>query len=142
MKTISATSDYTSLPLSLRVIRLIISILLAVAVVTELSLSTFWQLTLSGLAVYTLITGLFGRDPLFAVLRLSIGPLRDHALTIVAQVECFAIGFVCIVAGVVNHNADSLIMPLLPFVGIYPMLLCAVKHDLLSYLLQFFKSFV
>lgn len=129
----------SSLPLSLRMVRLILSILFVIAIATELSLSNFWMLVLSGLALYTFITAIFGWDPLFLLLRLSIRQLPDQALSVAAQVECFAIGLICIVAGIVNRNMDSLVMALLPFFGIYPILLCAVKHDLLNYLLQTYR---
>jgi len=129
-----------SLPLSLRLVRLTIGILLIIAVTTELSLPAYWQFILSVLAFYTFITAMFGRDPLFSVLRLSLREPSDHALTVAEQVECFAFGLICIIAGVVNRNMDSLVMALLPFLGIYPILLCAVKHDLLKYLLQSYRN--
>jgi len=129
-----------SLPLSLRLVRLTIGILLIIAITTELSLPVYWQFILSVLAFYTFITAVFGRDPLFSVLRLSLREPSDHALSVAEQVECFAIGLICIIAGVVNRNMDSLVMVLLPFLGIYPILLCAVKHDLLKYLLQSYRN--
>ena len=129
-----------SLPVSLRMLRLMLSALLLIAVATEWSLSGFWLLVLSALALYTFVTGVFGRDPLFAVLRMSSHQLPDHTLGVVAQLECLAIGMICIIAGILNRNADSLILTLLPFLGIYPILLCAVKHDLLGYLLQSYRS--
>lgn len=129
-----------SLPLSLRLVRLTIGMLLIVAIATELLLPVYWQFILSVLAFYTFITAVFGRDPLFSVLRLSLREPSDHALSVAAQVECFAIGLICIVAGIMNRNMNSLVMTLLPFLGIYPILLCAVKHDLLSYLLQSYRK--
>ena len=77
---------------------------------------------------------------MFAVLKLSIRQLPDHALGVVAQLECLSIGLICIAVGVMNHNADSLLLLLLPFLGIYPILLCGVKHDLLGYLLQSYRK--
>ena len=132
--------EHRSLPLSLRLVRFMLGVLLVIALTTELSLSGFWQLLLSTLAIYAFITGIFGRDPLFLMLRVSIRRLPDHALNVAAQVECFAIGLICIVAGIAHHNTDSLVMALLPFFGIYPILLCAVKHDLLGYLLQTYRK--
>ena len=129
-----------SLSLSLRLIRLVLSALLIVVVATEITLSSTWQLVLSALAIYAFVTGMFGRDPVFALLRLTNCQLPDHALGVVAQLECLSIGLICIVAGIMHHNADSLILPLLPFFGIYPILLCAVKHDLLGYLLQSYRN--
>ncbi|WP_455365188.1 hypothetical protein [Kaarinaea lacus] len=135
----STSESHNSLPLSLRMVRLVLSFLLVIALVTEPSLSSIWQLSLIVLAIYALITGLFGRDPLYVLLQVSFRRLPDHALDVVAQVECFAIGLMCIVAGIVHHNANSLVMALLPFFGIYPVLLCALKHDLLGYLLQSYR---
>ena len=129
-----------SLPVSLRMLRLMLSALLLIAVATEWSLSGFWLLVLSALALYTFVTGVFGRDPLFAVLRMSNYQLPNHTLGAVAQLECLAIGMICIIAGILNRNADSVILSLLPFLGVYPILLCAVKHDLLGYLLQSYRS--
>ena len=140
MNTVLKSTGGNSLPISLRMMRLLLSALLVIIIATEWSLSSFWQLVLSALAIYTFVTGVFGRDPLFAVLRLSIRQLPDHALGVVAQLECLAIGLICIVAGIMHHNVDSLILPLLPFFGIYPILLCAVKHDLLGYLLQSYRN--
>ena len=140
VNTVLNTTHHNSLPISLRIMRLMLSILLVIAVVTELSLSAFWQLLLSALALYTFITGVFGRDPLFTLLRLTNLQLPDYSLGVAAQVECLSIGLICIVAGIVNHNADSLVLPLLPFFGIYPIVLCAVKHDLLGYLLQSYRN--
>ena len=128
------------MPLSLRIARLMLSTLLVIAIATELSLSSFWKLMLSTLALYTFATGVFGRDPLFDVLRLSIRQLPNHALGIVAQLECLTIGSICFVAGIINHNADSLVLPLLPFFGVYPILLWVVKYDLLGYLLQSYRT--
>jgi hypothetical protein len=137
---LNATDQYhSSLPLSLRLVRFLLGVLLVIALATELSLSGFWQLLLSAVAIYAFITGVFGRDPLFMMLRVTIRRLPDHALNVAAQVECFAIGLICIVAGIAHHNTDSLVMALLPFFGIYPVLLCAVKHDLLGYLLQSYR---
>ena len=140
VNTVLNSTTENSLPISLRLMRLILSALLVIAVATELSLSGFWQLMLTALAIYTFVTGVFGRDPLFIVLRLTNLQLPDHTLGVVAQLECLSIGLICIVAGIMNRNADSLILPLLPFFGIYPILLCAVKHDLLGYLLQSYRN--
>jgi len=127
------------LPLSLRIVRLMIGVILVVAVTQEMLLSDSWTLVLSALAIYSIVTSLFGRDPLFALLKLSIPQLPDHALGVVAQLECLSIGLICIAVGIMNNHVDSLLLPLLPFLGIYPILLCGVKHDLLGCLLQSYR---
>jgi len=128
------------LPLSLRIVRLMISVMLVISITVEAPLADIWKLVISILAIYTFITGLFGRDPVFAVLKLSKPQLPDHALGVVAQIECLAIGVICIAVGIMNRNTDSVVLPLLPLLGIYPILLCAVKHDLLGYLLQSYRK--
>ncbi len=128
------------LPLSLRIVRLMISVMLVIAIMVETSLSDNWKLVLSILAIYTFVTGLFGRDPVFAVLKLSIRQLPNRALDVVAQIECLTIGVMCIAVGIMNRHTDSLVLPLLPLLGIYPILLCGVKHDLLGYLLQSYRN--
>jgi len=133
-------TDGNFLPISLRLARLMIGVLLVVAITLELSLSNFWIILVSTVAIYSFVTGLFGRDPLFAVLKLSIRQLPDHTLGVVAQIECLSIGLICIAVGIVNYRADSLVLAFLPFLGIYPILLCGVKHDLLGYLLQSYRK--
>ncbi|WP_455203025.1 hypothetical protein [Kaarinaea lacus] len=140
MNTSLISTGCNLLPLSVRMLRLMISVLFVTAITLQTSLSEFWKLALAALAVYTFVTGVFGWDPLFAVLRLSIRQLPDHALGAVSQFECLAIGLFCIAAGIMNRNEDSLIFLLLPFLGIYPILLCAVKYDLLSFLLQTYRE--
>ena len=117
MDTVFETNSRDYLPLSLRLLRLTLGVLLIAAIITEISLSKFWQITFSILAFYTLTTGVFGRDPLFCVLRLSNRQMPDHTLGLVAQLECLSIGVICIVAGILNRGSDSLILQLLPFLG-------------------------
>jgi hypothetical protein len=135
MNSLLASETPNLLPISLRLVRLLISVLLAIIVATEPLISDSWKMAFSVLSLYTFLTGLFGKDPLFALFRTPSRPLLNQALGVIAQLECFFVGLVCIVAGVMYHNTDSLILRFLPFVGIYPILLCAVKHDLLGYLL-------
>lgn len=131
--------NHRLLPLSLRMVRTMLSLLLVIAITTELTLSVFWEWVLSALAIYTFVTGIFGRDPLFRLLQFSSSRLPERALDVVSQVECFLIGAICIAAGIVHHNTDSLVIALLPFFGIYPILLCAVKYDLLDHILQTYR---
>lgn len=133
-------TDFSNLlPISLRIVRLVISALLAVTVITEPALAGFWQVVFSFLSLYTFVTGLVGSDPFFKLLRTPRVSLINQALGVVAQMECFFIGLLCIVIGVMFHNMDSLVLRYLPFIGIYPILLCAVKHDLLGFLLQSYR---
>ena len=134
---LSASQD--SLSISLRIGRLVLSALLAAAVTTEVTLTIFWQLALSGLAIYTFITGVNGRDPLFARLRDANDRMSEQALDILARLECLSIGLICLVAGIMNQHVDSLLFRVLPFLGVYSILLCAVKYDLLGYLLQSYR---
>jgi hypothetical protein len=128
-----------SLCVSLRLLRLMLSVLLVFAVLTEPTLSDFWQILLSVLAVYTLVTGTFGRDPVFSLLRRSNRKLPENALDVVAQLECLSIGLICFVGGMSHQYTHSLLFLLLPFFGIYPIVLCIVKHDLLGFLLQSYR---
>lgn len=139
MNSVPYTDFSNLLPISLRLVRLVISVLLAVTVLTEPALSVFWQVVFSVLSLYSIVTGLMGSDPFFKLLRTSRGPRLNQALGVAAQLECFFIGSVCIVIGVMFHNMDSLVLRYLPFVGIYPILLCAVQHDLLGFLLQSYR---
>ena len=103
---LNRASQY-SLSISLRIVRLMLSVLLITAVSTELTLSDFWHVALSILAIYTFVTGLFGRDPLLALLRRTNRRIPDHALDLVAQLECLFIGLICIVAGIIHHHVNS-----------------------------------
>lgn len=134
------TAIQDSLSISLRIGRLLLGVFLGFAVSAESSISIFWQLALSGLAIYTFMTGLNGRDPLLALLRRGNHQMSDQVLDVVAQLECLSIGLICIVAGILNNHAESLVFRVLPFLGIYSILLCAVKRDLLGYLLQSYRK--
>lgn len=139
----NAVLDKTSnnlLSISLRLVRMIIGLLLLIVLATETNLSNVWQLTFAAVALYTLVTALSGRDPVIAILKFSKHQLPDQALSLVAQVECLSIGLLCIIAGILNHHSDSLVLRMLPFVGIYPIILCAVKYDLLGYLLRSYRK--
>ena len=135
-------SDFerNSLPISLRLMRLILGFLLLFSLAVEKPFSEIWELVLTFTCAYALITGLFGKDPLFAILRLSIGPLPDYTLNVLAQLECLSVGVICIVAGILNFNVDSVVVLILPFIGIYPIMLCAIKHDLLGYLILSYRN--
>ena len=135
----NATSS-DKLSLSLRLMRLLLSILLFVIIGTEFSLSGLWQLVLVTLALYALVTGLFGSDPVFVTLGLSTLRSSDHELSIAAQLECLAIGLTCIAAGVMNRDMDSVTISVLPFVGVYAIVICAVRHDLLGYLIKSYQK--
>ena len=140
MNTVLISNNQNSLSISVRLVRLMVSVLSVIAVLTEVTLSGFWQSVLSLLAVYTFVTGVFGRDPLFALLRHTNREMPNYALNVVAQVECLTIGLICFMVGIMNSHAGSLIFILLPFLGIYPIVLCIVKHDLLGYLLQTYRN--
>jgi hypothetical protein len=140
MNTVLIHTGDNFLSLSLRIVRLMTGVILVVAITMEMSLSDFWKLPLSILAIYSFVTGLFGRDPLFSVLKLSVRQLPNHALGVMAQLECLFVGLVCIALGIMNRHADSLLLQLLPFLGIYPILLCGIKHDLLGYLVQSYRK--
>ncbi len=127
------------LPISLRTMHLILGSVIFYGLAIEQAFSGYWETVLSVLAGYAFITGIFGKDPLFAILKLSVRPLPDYALGVVAQLECLFIGLVCIAAGVMNLNVNSIVVIILPFLGIYPVLLCAVKHDLLGYLILSYR---
>lgn len=139
MNTVLNSIKPDSLSISLRLLRLMLSALLVFAVATEPTLSDFWQLLLSVLAVYTLITGIFGRDPVLAHLRRRNNQLPVNVLDTVAQLECLSIGLICFVAGMIHQYTHSLVFLALPFFGIYPIVLCVVKHDLLGFLLQSYR---
>lgn len=132
--------DNNSLSISLRLVRLVLGALLVFILLTEISLTIFWQVFFVVLALYSLLTGVFGRDPVFALFGLTTHQLPDHTLGMIAQLECLSLGLICIVVGVMNRNVDSLVFPILPFLGIYPVLLCAIKHDLLGFLLQSYRN--
>ncbi|KPJ95766.1 MAG: hypothetical protein AMJ53_02080 [Gammaproteobacteria bacterium SG8_11] len=132
-------STYTvrkHLTLSQRIARILASIILVVVVTTEALLPLSWSLTLSAIAVYTISTGLSGWDPILKLLKQSQLLQPDQKLGIAAQFECAAIGAVCVTVGFLYSSSDSVVLRLLPFFGIYPILICAIKYDLLSYLLH------
>ena len=139
MNTVLNFKKPDSLSVSLRLLRLMLSGLLVLAVMTETAITGFWQLTMSVLAVYTFITAVNGRDPLFAVLRRSSSQLPDHMLDVFARLECLSIGVICFAAGMMNEYHNSLIFLMLPFLGIYPIVLCIMRHDLLGFLLQSYR---
>lgn len=139
VKTVLTRGKPDSLTISLRLLRLILSAVLVFAVTNEPAVTGYWQITLSSLAIYTLITGAIGRDPLFAYFRQKNKPLSDNALDIIAQAECFSIGVICFVAGMFIHFTNSVVFMLLPFLGIYPIVLCMMKHDLLGFLLKSYR---
>jgi len=128
-----------SLCISLRLLRLMLSALLVFAVMTEPAITGFWQLIMSVLAVYTFITAVNGRDPVFAVFRRGSRPLPAHMLDVFARLECLSIGVICFAAGMMNEYHNSLIFLMLPFLGIYPIVLCIIRHDLLGFLLQSYR---
>lgn len=128
------------LPLSLRIVRLMISVLLVVTMLEEMVPWGLWKYALVFVAVYTLVTGLFGKDPLFLLFKLPNCEIPNHTLGMLAQIECLSIGLICIAVGIMYRHTDSFFLQLLPFLGVYPVLLCAVKHDLLSYLLQSYNK--
>ena len=128
-----------SLSLSRRIARMIVSVILVVIVMTEDSLPAPWLLVLSAITVYTIVTGLLGWDPLLKLLQLEHLQLPDQPLSFAAQLECAAIGGVCIGMGIFYRSPDSLLLSLLPFLGIYPILICAIKYDLLDYILRSYR---
>lgn len=138
--TVPNSTNQNSLSISLRLSRIMLSALLVIAVSTETTLSGFWQLALSVLAIYTFVTGVFGRDPVFALLGYTNRQMPDHSLDVVAQVECLSIGLICFITGIAHHYTGSLIFLVLPFLGIYPIVLCIVRHDLLGYLFQSYRD--
>ena len=139
MTTVLNSSRTDSLSISLRLLRVMLSALLVYAVATEPAITGFWQLLLSVLAVYTFITGVNGRDPVFALLRHNNRLLPEHTLDMLSRLECLAIGSICFVAGIFNQFHNSFVFLLLPFLGIYPIVLCIIRHDLLGYLLQSYR---
>ena len=124
------------LTLSQRIARIIVSIILVAVVTKESLLAAPWLLVLFIIAVYTIATGLLGWDPLLKLVKQSYPQFSDQKLSFVAQMECATIGVVFIVMGILYRDSDTLLLRLLPFFGIYPILICAIKYDLLSYLLQ------
>lgn len=139
VNTVMNTKRVDSLSISLRLLRLILSMLLAFAVSTEPAIMGSWQLILSVLAVYTFITAINGRDPVLARLRRSRRQLPEHALDLVSRLECLSIGLICFLAGMLIQFSDSLLFLALPFLGIYPIVLCIMRHDLLGFLLQSYR---
>ena len=128
------------LTLSQRIARIIVGIILIAIVATEVTLTTPWSVVLSIIAVYTLSTGLSGSDPLLKRLKHAYPQLPDHKLNVAAQLECTAIGAVFIAAGVLYRGSDSVLLRILPFLGIYPLLICAIKYDLLAYLMHSYRQ--
>lgn len=124
------------LTLSQCISRIIVSIILVAVVTSEAMLPTPWLLVLSAIALYTIVTGFIGRDPLLKLLKQSHPQLPDQKLSFAAQLECAAIGMICITIGILYRSSDTLLLRLLPFLGIYPILICAIKYDVLSHLLQ------
>jgi len=125
-----------SLSISLRLLRLTLSALFVFAVVAEPDVTGFWKLILSVLAVYTFITAINGRDPVLSVLRRGNSKIPEHTLDMIARLECLSIGLICFAVGMLNHFSHSLVFMMLPFLGIYPIVLCIIRHDLLGFLLQ------
>lgn len=124
------------LTLSQRIARIMVSTILIAVVTTDTPPPTPWLLVLSVVTVYAIATGLLGWDPLLKLLRQSHAQLPNQKLSLAAQLECAGFGAVCVTVGILYRGSDSLLLNLLPFLGIYPIVICAIKHDLLAYLLQ------
>lgn len=139
VKTVLNSGKPDSLTISLRLLRLMLTAVLVFAVITEPAVTGYWQISLPALAIYTFITAAIGRDPLFNYFRQGSKPLSDNALDVIAQVECFSIGVICFAAGMFIHFTNSVVYMLLPFLGIYPIVLCMMKHDLLGFLLKSYR---
>jgi hypothetical protein len=133
-------TDFNFLTLSQRIARILVSIMLLAVFTTEVSLPTHWLVILSVIAVYTIVTGLLGWDPLLKRLKLSHPQLPDQKLTCAAQLECIVIGAIFVGVGILYRGSDSALLRILPFLGIYPIFICAIKCDLLAYLLQSYRQ--
>jgi hypothetical protein len=133
------TNSIKFLTLSQRIARILVSIILVVIVTTEASPPTTWLLALSAIAVYAIVTGLLGWDPILKLLKQSHPHLPDQKLSFAAQLECAGFGAICVAIGVLFRDSDSVLLRVLPFLGIYPILLCAIKYDLLAYLLHSYR---
>ena len=132
-------TDSKFLTLSQRIARVLVSIMLLTVVTTEVSLPALWLVVLSIIAVYTVVTGLLGWDPLLKRLKLSNPQLSDQKLTCAAQLECITIGAIFVGVGILYRGSDTVLLRILPFLGIYPIFICAIKYDLLAYLLQSYR---
>ena len=127
------------LTLSQRIARVIVSTILMTIVATDALLPTPWLVVLFAIAIYTIITGILGWDPILKQLKKSQPQLPDQTLSFAAQFECASFGVICIAVGVFYRGSDSILLNLLPFLGIYPILICAIKYDLLAYLVQSYR---
>ena len=133
------TNAIKILTLSQRIARIMVSVILVVVVTTEASLGTPWLLVLSAIVVYTIVTGFLGWDPILKLLKQSNPQLPYQKLSFAAQLECAGIGSICIAVGFLFRGSDSVLLSLLPFLGIYPIIICAIKYDLLAHLLQSYR---
>ena len=127
------------LTLSQRIARIMASTILMSIVATEALLATPWLLVLSALSVYSIVTGISGWDPILNKLKQSHPQLPDQMLSLATQLECATFGLACIAVGVFYRGSDSILLNLLPLLGIYPILICAIKHDLLALLVQSYR---
>ena len=138
-------SSTKCLALSQRIARILVSTILCAVVLGETALPMMWKVILVTVAIYTLLSGISGCDPWLARLRQrqvnsASTPLINHKLNAAAQLECAAIGVLCVAAGIFNRGSGSVWLNLLPFLGIYPILLCAIKHDVLAYLVDSYRQ--
>lgn len=129
----------TCLTLSQRIARVMLSTILVIVASTETSLTISWLLVLSAIAMYSMVTGILGWDPLLKLLKHSHPQLPDQKLSFAAQLECLAFGAICVTVGILFRGSDSVLLNILPFLGIYPILICAIKYDLLAYLLLSYR---
>ena len=134
-----ASTSLNYLLLSQRIARIILGTILIVVVTTEAALTMSWLLVLSAIALYAMLTGFSGWEPLLQLLKLSHPQLPDHKLSLTPQFECAVFGMIFVLVGVLYRGSDSILLRLLPFLGIYPILICAIKHDLLAYVLQSYR---
>ena len=133
------------LALSQRIARVFVSIVLCAVVLGETALPITWKVILVTVAIYTSLSGFSGCDPWLARLRqrqvnATSAPLPNHKLNAAAQLECATIGVLCVAAGIFNRGSGSLWLNLLPFLGVYPILLCAIKYDVLAYLVDSYRK--
>ena len=133
------TNTFTLLTLSQRIARTMLSAILTIVISTETVIPMAWLFVLSVIAFYTLVTGFLGQDPLLKLLKQSNEQLPDQKLSFAAQLECATFGAICVTVGILYRNSDSILLNILPFLGIYPILICAIKYDLLAYLLQSYR---
>jgi len=133
------------LTLSQRIARVLVSIILCASILGETALPISWIVLLVSLATYTLLSGISGWDPWLARLKQRQASTNstlpyNHKLNSAAQLECATIGVLCVAAGIFNRGSGSLWLNLLPFLGIYPILLCAIKYDVLAYLVDSYRQ--